>query len=175
MSGGVHLEGANVRLDSFTAAELTDTYVAWLNDPEVVRYSNQRFRRHDADSCRAYLASFEDSANLFLAVRRIEDGVHIGTMTAYRSLPHGTADVGIMIGDRASWGGGYGQDAWDTLLGWLLARGDIRKVTAGTLACNRGMVRLMERSGMSLEGTRRAQELVDGEPQDVVLYGKFAP
>lgn len=173
MSETVHLEGARVMLDSFTAADIGDAYIGWLNDPEVVRFSNQRFRTHDRASCEAYLASFDGSPNLFLAVRRREDDAHIGTMTVYRSVPHGTADVGIMIGERG--GGGYGQDAWDTLLDWLLARGDIRKVTAGTLACNTAMVRLMERSGMSLEGTRRAQEIVDGQPQDIVLYGRFAP
>lgn len=175
MSGAIHLEGAKVMLDSFTAADIGDAYIGWLNDPEVVRFSNQRFRTHSAESCRAYLASFAGSENLFLAIRRRDDGVHIGTMTAYRSIPHGTADIGIMVGERSCWGGGYGQDAWDTLLAWLLGRGDVRKVTAGTLACNTGMVRLMERSGMTLEGTRRAQELVEGEPQDIVLYGKFAP
>jgi len=173
VSETVHLEGARVMLDSFTEADIGDAYIGWLNDPEVVRFSNQRFRTHDRASCKAYLASFDGSPNLFLAVRRLEDGAHIGTMSVYRSMQHGTADVGILVGDRG--GGGYGQDAWDTLLDWLLARGDIRKVTAGTLACNMAMVRLMERSGMTLEGTRRAQEIVDGQPQDIVLYGRFAP
>lgn len=173
MSQGVRLRGAKVWLDSFTEADLTPTYISWLNDPEVVRFSNQRFRRHDAESCRDYLAGFEDSANLFLSIKTRE-GQAIGTMTAYRSIPHGTVDVGIMIGDRAFWGGGYGQDAWDTFLAWLLDQPAIRKVTAGTLACNIGMVRLMDRSGMTLEGTRVRQEIIEGEPQDVLLYGKFA-
>jgi len=173
VSGAVHLRGNRVRIDSFTLADVSPTYVGWLNDPEVVRFSNQRFRSHDLESCRAYLASFVDSTNLFLSIKAL-NGRAIGTMTAYRAVPHGTVDVGIMIGDRACWGGGYGQDAWDTVLAWLLGRPDIRKVTAGTLACNRGMLRLIERSGMVLEGTRRAQEIVDGAPQDVVLFGKFA-
>ncbi len=169
----IHLRGDRVRIDSLTTADVSPTYVGWLNDPEVVRFSNQRFRSHDLDSCRAYLASFAGSANLFLSVKTLS-GRAIGTITAYRAVPHQTVDVGIMIGDRACWGGGYGQDAWNTVLAWLLGQPEIRKATAGTLACNRGMVRLMERSGMMLEGTRRAQEIVDGAPHDVVLFGKFA-
>jgi len=173
MDEEIHLRGAKVRLDSFTEADLTPGYLAWLNDPEVVRFSNQRFRRHDMASCRDYLRSFQGSDNAFLSVKTLE-GRPIGTMTVYRSKHHGTADVGIMIGERAFWGGGYGWDAWSTLIAWLIEQPDIRKVTAGTLACNKGMVRLMERSGMTIEGTRRGQELVDGTPQDIVLYGKFA-
>ncbi|MCC6247256.1 MAG: hypothetical protein IT499_05810, partial [Rubrivivax sp.] len=36
------LRGRRVRLRPFTAADITDAYIGWLNDPEVVRYSNQR-------------------------------------------------------------------------------------------------------------------------------------
>ena len=78
-----------------------------------------------------------------------------------------------MIGDKTVWGLGYGQDAWNTLAKWLLARGDIRKLTAGTLACNYGMIKVMERSGMTLEAVRKAQEIVEGHPVDILYYAKF--
>lgn len=174
MTPSLHLVGQRIRIDTFAEADLTLAYVDWLNDPEVVRYSNQRFRQHDLDSCRAYFESFEGSANRFFSVKSLE-GQAIGTMTVYQSVPHGTADMGIMIGDRASWGGGFGREAWNVLLDWLLSQSDVRKVTAGAVACNRSSIRMIEQSGMLLEGVRRAQEIIDGEPQDVMLFGKFAP
>ena len=173
MSAEVHLAGSKVRIDDFVVADLTDAYVRWLNDPQVVRFSNQRFRMHTIDSCRAYLASFTGSSNSFLSIKTL-DGRAIGTMSIYCSVPHGTADIGIMIGDRGFWNGGYGQEAWNLMVEWRLGRPNIRKVTAGTLDCNIGMIRLMERSGMVLEGVRHRQELVEGEPHDVVYYGRFA-
>lgn len=103
----------------------------------------------------------------------MSDDRPIGTMTAYMSRHHGTVDVGIMIGDMSVWGMGYGQDAWNTFTAWLLERKDIRKLTAGALACNYGMIKLMERSGMMLEAVRRAQECVEGQPVDVLYYAKF--
>ena len=48
-------------------------------------------------------------------------------------------------------------------------------MTAGTLACNRAMLSVAGRSGMAREGVRRAQELVDGEPTDIVHFARFAP
>ena len=169
-----HIYGERVVLETFGERDITDAYIGWLNDPEVVRFSNQRFKVHTRESCRAYLASFAGTSNLFLLVRKRSDGAAIGTMTVYHSPPHGIADIGIMIGERSVWGEGYGQDAWNTLLDWLLTQHGVRKVTAGALAGNRGMVRLMERSDMSLEGVRRAQEIVDGKPDDIVLYARFA-
>ena len=108
-----------------------------------------------------------------MGIRRLSDNKLIGTLTAYVASNHGTVDVGIMIGDCSVWGMGYGLDAWITMTNWLLARNDIRKLTAGTLACNLGMVKLMERSGMVLEATRKSQEIVEGCPVDMLYYAKF--
>lgn len=176
------LRGRRVVLRPFTAADITDTYVGWLNDAEVVRYSNQRFVRHTRASCERYLAGFDGSANLFVSLRVAHESgpsdpaeQAVGTLTAYRSLPHGTADVGILLGERAVWGQGIGLEAWQLLTDWLLTTPGLRKVTAGTLACNRSMLAVAERSGMRREGVRRAQELVDGVPTDIVHYARFAP
>ncbi|MGQ3039885.1 MAG: GNAT family N-acetyltransferase [Brevundimonas sp.] len=168
------LNGGKVSLEPFVRDHITPAYISWLNDPEVVRFSNQRFATHSEVSAATYLKSFEGSSNSFMLIRRSSDGRAVGTLTVYVNTHHGTADVGIMIGEKAAWGGGYGQAAWDAVLNWLLDQEQIRKVTAGTLACNLGMVKLMERSGMTLEGVRKAQELVDGVPEDVVLYARFA-
>jgi [ribosomal protein S5]-alanine N-acetyltransferase len=165
--------GAKVILRPFTEADLTETYLGWLNDPEVVRFSNQRFTTHGQESCRRYLQAFEGAENLFLLIQCQATGRPVGTMTCYCSPPHGTVDMGILIGEKTFWGQGYGQDAWDTLGTWWLQRGDVRKLTAGTVACNHGMIRLMERSGMALEAVRKTQEIVEGELCDVLYYAKF--
>lgn len=167
------IRGAKVLLRPFCLDDVTDTYIGWLNDPIVVHYSNQRFIAHDRVSCLRYLESFAGTDNLFLSVRRLDTGHAIGTMTVYVSSHHGTADAGIMIGDKSVWGGGYGQDAWNTLTNWLLAQCTIRKLTAGALACNAAMIRVMEKSGMQLEAVRKAQEILDGVPQDIWLFAKY--
>lgn len=164
---------ARLRIRPFAAADIDAAYLGWLADAEVLRFSNQRFRRHTAASCAAYLDSFAGSANLFASVRLLADDRAIGTMTAYRSPHHGTADVGILMGERASWGQGYGLEAWSALLAWLAGQPGMRKLTCGTLDLNLGMQRLAERSGMQLEARRHAQELVDGRPCDVLLYARF--
>lgn len=167
------LNGNQVSLHWFDESCITADYLGWLHDPEVVRYSGQRFREHTEQTCRAYLTTFSDSANLFLAMRMRYDGRMVGTMTAYVALPHGTADMGLLVGDRSQWGKGLGLDAWQTLMQYLLVERRIRKVTGGTLRCNVGMVRIMERSGMQLEAVRPRQQLVDGEVQDELYYAKY--
>lgn len=169
----IELAGRRVTLRSFEPTDLTAQYIAWLNDPQVVRWSNQRFARHDRASCERFLGSFDHGPNHFLSIRESASGLALGTATAYVSPHHGTADAGILLGERSFWGKGLGQDAWDTLIGWLSAQPTLRKISAGTLACNLPMLRLMERSGMALEGIRRRQEIVEGREEDILLYAKF--
>jgi [ribosomal protein S5]-alanine N-acetyltransferase len=168
------LQGNKVLLRSFTESDIDDSYIDWLNDPDVVRFSNQRFLRHNQESSLRYLASFENTDNLFMSVRRLSDDCPVGTMTAYVTKHHGTVDVGIMIGDKTVWGSGYGRDAWLTLTDWLLKRDEIRKLTAGTLACNFGMIKVMECSGMHHETTRNEQEIVNKQAVDILYYAKFS-
>lgn len=168
------LRGRAVDLRPFTPADITSAYISWLNDPRVMRFSNQRFRQHDVASSQAYLATFKGTDNLFLIIRNSSDNRAIGTMTAYINRNHQTADVGLLIGDPSSWGRGYGQDAWNTLCNWLLKVVEIRKITAGAAAGNTAMVRIMESFGMKYEATRCGQELIDGTPHDLLHYAKFS-
>jgi len=163
------LLGQKVTLHAFTEADITPAYVGWLNDRELMRYSNQRFRSHSAGSCRDYLASFAGSGNLFMAIRHA--GHLVGTMTVYRAPLHGTADIGLLVGAGGQ-GQGWGRDAWGTMLAYLLQSGT-RKVTGGTLRCNTAMVRIMQGCGMEADGVRVGQELVDGQPQDILYFARF--
>ncbi len=168
------LAGERVLVRPFTFGDISEAYLGWLRDPAVVRFSSQRLRIHTLESCQAYLASFSESTNHFLAICDRTSGSMLGTLTVYRSVPHGTADIGIMVGERQTWGKGIGAEAFCLVLSALKASGAIRKVTAGTLAVNQGMVRIMEKAGMRHEATRHAQEMLDGTPVDVVYYATFS-
>ncbi|HEY1312446.1 MAG TPA: GNAT family N-acetyltransferase [Steroidobacteraceae bacterium] len=171
--GPVSFKSRRLAIHPFDEACVSDEYLSWLNDQEVMRFSNQRFRAHSRQSARDYIASFAGTTNVFLAVRLAESGRMIGTMTAYISNQHTTADMGILIGDRACWGQGYGLEAWTTLMHNLFASWGMRKVTGGAARPNMGMVRIMERSGMHLEAVRTRQEIIDGVEQDVLYYARF--
>jgi ribosomal-protein-alanine N-acetyltransferase len=171
--GVLSLVGKQAMLRPFRAEDISTDYLGWLADPEVVRFSNQRFRTHTRESALEYLNSFAGSGNLFLGIWLSGPQRLVGTITAYCSQPHQTADIGLLIGDRGYWGKGIGLDAWSTLLDYLLNVCRLRKVTGGTLRSNVGMVKIMERSGMQLEAVRAQQELVDQVPQDALYYAKF--
>lgn len=167
------INGTRLRLVPFTGKHIQATYVSWLNNAEIMRFTNQRFRRHSVASCLAYLESLKDTSNRFFAVEDINSGELMGTLTMFIYLHHQTADVGILIGETGLWGKGYGQEAFALAVDTLFGSGKIRKVTAGTMACNVMMIKIMQKCGMTLEATQKDQELVDGEPFDILYFAKF--
>lgn len=165
----------NCRVLPFGREHLTERYVSWLNDPEVVEFSEQRHRTHSIDSCQRYFESFIGSSNYFLAIETSDnDFGHIGNIGITVDLYNGVADVSILLGEKRAWRCGYATAAWSAVLNVLLASKRIRKVTAGTMAVNKPMLCLMERSGMQVECSRARQFIWNGEEVDMVLAAKFS-
>ena len=170
----MELSTTRLRLRPFLATDVTPAYLAWLQDPIVTRFSNQRCRKHTLASCQAYQHSFTASVNSFLLIEHCQDNAAIGTMTVYRTPQHGTADIGLMLGNRNYWRQGLGLEAWLAVLEHLLQEQGMRKVTGGTARPNTGMVRIMEESGMTLEAVRQRHELIEGDAVDLLYYARFA-
>lgn len=162
-----------MRIEPFTDQHLSERYVAWLQDPEVVRYSEQRYRTHSMQSCREYAASFSGTPNHFWAMIEQNLGLgHIGNINAYVDTRHLVADVGILIGEKHAWGKGYAFEAWWAVCNYLFADG-IRKITAGTLSVNHAMLKVMRKAGMKPDGCRIRQCLWEGEAVDIVHMALF--
>ena len=168
------LKAPGIRLVPFGPRHITERYVAWLNDPAVVRFSELRHRRHTRRSCRAYLDGMRGGGHAFWAIMAdLRSARHIGNIAAYIDRANEVAEVSILIGERSAWGRGIGSAAWSLVIEWLLASAGVRKVVAGTMAANKAMVRIMERSGMTLEARFQRHYLLEGKPVDVVFGARF--
>lgn len=171
---------ANGCLVPFSERHITSRYVSWLNDPEIVRFSELRHAAHTLDECRQYFQGVREQGHPFWAIEAFDTtrpGIaseHIGNIVAYVDHANRTANLTILIGEKHVWGQGHGLAAWRAALDWLLGPGQLRKVSAGTMGSNKAMQALMEKSGMTIEARLAGQMLLDGEPEDIVMAAKFA-
>lgn len=92
--------GDIVCLRLFKETDITETYVSWLNDPEVVKYSNQRFFNHTIESSNNYLKSFKGTNNFYMAIEDKATKELYGSITAYKQTNHNVADIGMLIGNK---------------------------------------------------------------------------
>lgn len=168
------IETQRLQIRQFPEELISQRYVSWLNDAEVVRYSEQRHRTHTLESAKCYWEAFEQSPNLFFAlVSRDADIGHIGNITVDVDLPNLVADMAILIGEKSVWGQGYGTEAWGAIMAELHLHHGIRKVTAGTMALNMGMLAIMERTGMVREGRKEKHFLFEGQEVDLICAASF--
>lgn len=169
-------------LKPYYAGMVTDDHVKWLNDPDIVRYSEQRHKRHTLESVQQYVNDIATTAGSHLwgiyVIFEIKNEDHhlmqIGTISAHTDAPNGISNIGIMIGERSQWGKGYGTEAWGAVCNWLFERG-IRKIEMGCHFENRAMRKLAISCGMHMEGVRHDHFVVDGKPQHLLLYAKMRP
>ena len=169
------IRSQNILLRPFAKADLTDRYVAWLNDPLVTQFSELRHTRHTRESCAAYLEAIEKAGHFFWAIElHIEAPEHIGNITAYIDHQNGIADVAILLGQATARGRGYGTAAFGSACQWLLASG-FRKVTAGTVRPNVAMLAIMRRIGMLEDGVRPNHYVIAGAEADVIYGALFSP
>jgi len=176
------LKGNNVSVMRFEKRHLTTRYVGWLNDPVVVKYSEQRHRTHTLETSQAYFDSFPKNTgeigselnDEFLAiVSHDPDLGHIGNISTSVDSENRVADLSILIGERQAWGNGFGLEAWSLVMDHFLNDVGLRKVTAGTMSVNIPMLKIMEKSGMTSDGRRKNQFVIDEMEVDLVYAARF--
>ncbi|WP_417613216.1 GNAT family N-acetyltransferase [Owenweeksia hongkongensis] len=161
----------NLVLRDFSSENLTSSYVSWLNDLDVVRFSRQRFSKHSLDSCRAFFKQMEKSDEFFVAILEADNGFrHIGNLTTVTDTRNQVVDLAILLGEKSIWGRGYAQSAWSAMMEFLLNTSEIRMVTGGCMADNAAMKNVMIKTGMKHYYTKKNYFIRDGEFCDSVHY-----
>ena len=160
-----------------TPEHVTDSYVSWLNTPEINRYLESRFVTHTVESTRAFVASVLASPNnLFLGIKSHQLGRHVGNIKLGPIDPHHeTGDIGILIGDKAAWGKGIATSAIEAISEIARNRLKLRKLTAGCYEPNQGCAKAFLKAGFALEAVRPKQYWCEGKFVDVLLFGLINP
>jgi RimJ/RimL family protein N-acetyltransferase len=158
----------------FSEKHLTPRYVDWLNDPELMRYSEQRHRMHTFESCKLYWHSFYNTPNMLWAIEETTNGLgHIGNINTYINIHNKIADMGVLIGEADARGYGYGYEAFKGVSEYLFKKTEIRKITAGTVSVNSSMIKIMNKMKMKEDGIRKRHYFIEGEEVDVIHMALF--
>jgi diamine N-acetyltransferase len=85
------------------------------------------------------------------------------------SNSHGTAEIGITLGDVGERGRGYGTETVQLLLDYAFQHLNVWNVWLDTAAYNPGAIRAYEKAGFREIGRRRGARVVAGARHDIVL------
>ena len=169
------LTSQRIELKPLDRSYCSESYVGWMNDPEVYKYMDSR-GNYTLDKLEAYLASVEDSDMLFWAIIIKDSGKHIGNIKIDPvNTVHNFAEYGIMMGDRSEWGKGYAFEASQLVLDYCFKSLKIRKINLGVVDENVNGVRLYKKLGFVVEGVFRKHLVYDSNYYDSIKMALFNP
>lgn len=171
-----NLESDRLFLKRLTLNFLTENYLSWLNDSDVNKYLETK-SGYTLKKLKEFLTNVERDNIYFWAIIRKDNLQHIGNIKIDPiNESHKTGEYGILIGDKASWGHGYGSEASLKILDYCFSEKlNLRKVTLGVVSDNKAALSLYQKLGFVQEGLYKKHVFHDNKWCDVVRMAKFNP
>ncbi len=152
-------------------SDVTGRYVNWFSDPEVTRYSENRFNTFSPEGQRRYVEEKQASETSFLYGIFV-DGTHVGNVhLGPISMVHRHSEITFVLGERDYWGMGLMTQAIGRMIFLAFSTFDLKKVYAGTYENNIASMRTLEKNGFVLEGRRVEHLVFEGQRVDMLEYG----
>jgi RimJ/RimL family protein N-acetyltransferase len=166
----VFLRGSSIVLTPLGATDVSESYLAWLNDPEVLRYRGPKAFPTTMAQLKTWIDELPNRGDLVLAIRTVEGQRHIGNLAlnAISSI-HRNADLAIMIGAKNVWGRGYGAEAIELVTQHAFRAMGLHRLSAQSP--NPSFNAAVRKLGWNQEGVRREDFLLDGSFVDVECWG----
>lgn len=152
-------------------ADVTETYVQWLNNYDVVKFTEQRFSMHDLGTVQAFVREKFVSNNDYL-FGIFWDKCHIGNIKLGPiNWHHLTADVSYFLGSKDHWGKGIATLAVGSVVVFADSVLRLKKLNAGYYSLNVGSARVLEKCGFKHQGTKISNIVFEGRRIDNIEVG----
>jgi diamine N-acetyltransferase len=166
--------GDRIRLVAIEKEDLP-LFVEWLNDPEVRKGIALYLPMSMAQEERWFERMLErpqDEQPLNIEVREGGGWVKIGNMGLFGFDHHArSAEVGIMIGNKAYWNKGYGTEAMTLMLKHGFESLNLHRIMLKVYADNPRAIRCYEKAGYVHEGRMRQARYWNGKYHDILIMG----
>lgn len=176
MQKNVFLAGKEIYLRALEITDADTDYPSWLNDADVCAGNSHHIYPYNRQACIDYIINVEKSkAELILAIVTQENNKHIGNIALQNINPiYRSAEFAILIGDRDSWGKGFGKQAAELIIRHGFKNINLNRIYCGTFENNIGMQKLANNIGMTQTGRQRKAIYKDGDYQDMLQYDLLA-
>jgi RimJ/RimL family protein N-acetyltransferase len=169
------LRGEQIYLRPITADD-TELAVRWRNQPSVV--ANFLYRKPITPKDHEdWLANkvFKGLVHQFIVCRN-EDDKPLGSAYLQNFDEESRrAEWGIYLGEEQTYGKGVGTEAGHLILDYAFNTLGLHKVVSRVLARNTASARMSEKVGSIQEAYLRDEYFLDGQYEDLILFGIFNP
>ena len=133
---------------------LWETHGSIKESEDFLRFANEGYERGDFGGWGVVLKT---------------SGAFVGTCGLEAAPEHSRAELGYVLA-REHWGRGLMPEVVRRVIRFCFERMDLNRVEARCIAENTASARVMEKAGMSYEGTLRGREYIKGAHRDMKMY-----
>ena len=170
----LYLHDDQIFLRSLSVSDVTEEYVEWMNNPEIIQFIGSRNKNNSRENIEKYVAKFDNKSAFHLGIFIKEPERHVGNISIHCDLANKTASTGVLIGDKSVWGSDIVIRARRLVLKFLFEDMDIFKVTGTPFSRNIPALFNYKKQGFIIEGTQKDQVLLaDNTRVDLVLFAMF--
>ena len=173
------LETPRLRLRLLRADDAEDVFTV-LSNPMAVKYYGHQPHKDLAHTRKQYVDimigrhKLRDAASFVLTLKEAGDDKYIGHINAVQfDRAFKFAEIAYII-KPDYWGRGYGTEAVERVVKFLMEDLKIHKVRAAFFASNVASKRVLEKVGFKQEGYLRDNVLIDGEFEDECVMAFIA-
>jgi len=167
----------------FLEEDLNDeTYNSWFYDQEVTKYNSHGLFPYTKKQKESFMNEIDSKERIvwkvMLSQKITEFDTHkiasiwIGNISLQSfNWINRSAEFAIVLGDKNYWGKGYGTEALRLLIDHGFNKLHLNRIWTGTASINVGMNKIATNLGMDAEGQFREAVYLDGDYEDVTVYG----
>ena len=162
-------------LRNLSQLDITDSYLSWMQDPEVLRFLETRFTKVNN---LAELISFVTVVNqstdtVLFGMFRKDTKKHIGNIKLGPiKFDHARAEIGFLVGDRLSWGNGFASEAIEAVARFGLHELNLAKISAGCYEKNVGSMKALVKAGFTNVATIPNDVVCEGVRVSSLIFAK---
>lgn len=173
----IETESARLYFRKVDLSHCTQTYVNWLNDPEVNLYLESGRTTQTLQDLENFINGLQNRNDVvFWAIHLKENNKHIGNVKIDSiNKMHQRGEYGIMMGDKTEWGKGYAKEASQAIMDFCFEKFKLRKITLGVVEDNVAAVKLYQNLGYIQEGLYKSHGFYNGKWCNMLRMAKFSP
>jgi len=170
----MEIVGKRIFLRTLSTEDVRDKYVEWMRDEETVRFLESRWKTYTLENLKEYVNKINEShADSLFGIFLRENDVHIGNIKVGDvDYVHQHGNVGIMIGDKSSWGKGCGRESIQLVTKYAFEELNLNSLIAGIYANNTGCYKAFLNAGYNEAGSLKKHLFYNGKFVDKILVEK---
>ena len=155
-------------------SNITKSYVKWMNDYEVVKYTEQKLKKHTLANVKKFVKEKIYSPTEFLYGIFIynKKKIHIGNLKIGPiNKIHQTAEISYLIGEKRYWKAGIGSQAVKKAIEISKKKYKLKKLIAGCYDVNKGSIKVLKKNKFKKEGLLKFNVFFENKRIDQIIFG----